>query len=368
MGTEYIDRHPTPTNKKMKTQTFVALLCGFLIAVKDVSGVTITPPGDLDHLTADVASKLKQAALDCGWYTACQRYAWPIYESESNTYLGKCQGDFDELNWFAEEIVSPATMENVRSMFYYMAWYTANSKVGYFNDANNDMDKVNQYRQYIIDSGEMTTELVDNMKWMAHDAGWYQQNVRWLYWPGADSDEEKMNANYDLIVGQFIIQEIKFNEDSGKLYSTNTVMQRQMDLPNNSDFPQHTGFEYTVVQGTTSSTTHKLDFGIDIGVGLDIKILFITAGLSAHFKVGAGAEWTSSMSTGEIEKYEYDLYVPAHSQYHAEAVVEEGLVSMDYEIVFTVSGKYHSLKGTWEGTAVDSSTYTVCDTADRNCG
>merc|ERR1712243_331888 len=137
---------------------------------------------------------------------------------------------------------------------------------------------------------------------------------------------------------------------SGKLYSTNTVMQRQMNLPNNSDFPQHTGFEYTVVQGTTSSTTHKLDFGIDLGVGLDIKILFITAGLSAHFKVGAGAEWTTSMSTGEIEKYEYDLYVPAHSQYHAEAVVEEGLVSMDYEIVFTVSGKYHSLKGTWEGT------------------
>merc|ERR1712136_647764 len=208
---QYIDRHLTPTNNKMKTQTFVALLCGFLIAVKDVSGVTITPPGDLDHLTADVATKLKQAALDCGWYTACQRYAWPIYESESNTYLGKCQGDFD------------------------------------------------------------------NMKWMAHDAGWYQQNVRWLYWPGANSDEDKVNANYDLIVGQFIIQEIKFNEDSGKLYSTNTVMQRQMDLPNNSDFPQHTGFEYTVVQGTTSSTTHKLDFGIDIGVGLDIKILFITA-------------------------------------------------------------------------------------------
>ena len=69
------------------------------------------------------------------------------------------------------------------------------------------------------------------------------------------------------------------------MYSTNTVMARQMDLPNNSGFPQHTAFEYTVVQGTTSSTTHSLDFGIDIGVGLDIKILILTAGLSAHFKV-----------------------------------------------------------------------------------
>ena len=96
--------------------------------------------------------------------------------------------------------------------------------------------------------------------------------------------------------------------------------------------------------------------------------LYLSIFPNIYPKVGAGADWTNSMSTGEIEKYSYDLYVPAHAQYHAEAVVEEGLVSMDYEIVFTVSGKYHSLKGTWEGTAVDSSTYTVCDTADRNCG
>lgn len=351
----------------MNTQAFVLLFCGLLIAAKDVSGLTLVPPGDLDHLTADIADRLKTASLDCGWYTACQRYAWPIYESESNTYLSKCQADFDDLSWFAAEIIAPETMENVRQMVFYMAWYTANSKVGYFNDANNDMNKVNEYRQLIINSGDMTSNLVDNIKWMAHDAGWYQQNVRWLYWPGANSDEDKMNANYDLIVGDFVVKEIKFNEDSGKLYSTTTVMAREQTLNNLSDLDQSMSFSYTVMQGTTSSTTHNLGFGIDIGVHLDIKILFLSAGLSAHFNVDAGASWTESMSNGEVESYSYPLVVPPHSQYKAEATVTEGLVSMDYEVVFTVNGKYHSIGGVWEGTAVDSSQYTVCNMADRTC-
>jgi len=351
----------------MNTQAFVLLFCGLLIAAKDVSGVTLVPPGDLEHLTAEIATKLKDASLDCGWYTACQRYAWPIYESESNTYLAKCQADFDELSWFAAEIIAPETMENVRSMVYYMAWYTANSKVGYFNDANNDMDKVNQYRQLIINSGDMTSDLVDNIKWMAHDAGWYQQNVRWLYWPGANSDEEKMNANYDLIVGDFVVKSISFLEDTGNIYSTRTVMSKSQDLNNLSDMQQSMQFQYSVVQGSTSSTTHELGFGIDIGVHLDLKILFLSAGLSAHFNVDAGAAWTESITEGEVETYTYPLVVPGNSQYHAEASVTEGVVSMDYEITFTVNGKYHSIGGVWEGTAVDSSQYTVCDTADRNC-
>jgi len=341
--------------------------CWVFSKCQDSGDVTFVPPGDLDHLTADITNVLKTAALDAGWHTACQRYAWPIYESESNTFYGYFNDRMDEVFLLAAEIISPGTLENLRWMFLYMAWYTANYKVGYFNDADNDMVLVDQYRQWIIDSGDMTVNLVDNIKWMAHDAGWYQQHTRWMYWPGASDAEYHMNEKYDLIVGDFIVQEVKFNEDSGKIYSTSIIHYQTMDLPNYTDMVQHQKHEWEVTQGTTSSTTHNLAFGIAIGGHLDIRLFFLTLGLSAEFNVNAGGSWTESMRNGEVQSFSYDLYVPPHSHYKGQPVVTEGVVSMDYEIIFTVSGKYHSMKGVWYGTAVDSSTYTVCDVADADC-
>jgi len=326
---------------------------------------TMETPGDLDHLTADVATRLKDASISAGWYTADQRYAWPIYESESATYYATFTNQMDEVKTFAAEIIAPDTMENIRAMFYYMAWYTANSKVGYFNDANNDIAQVDYYRGLIIASGDMTEDLVDSLKWMSHDAGWYAQNSRWL-WPGASDDYDKMEANYQLIVGDFILQDVIFNQDGGHLYGTTEKVVGGQDLPNDSGFTQHMKIGYTVMQGTTKSTTHDLAFGLQIGASLDVRLFFITVGLNGHFKLDAGASWTNSMHEGEVYSYEYDLYVPANSHYKSEATIIEGQATMDYEIVFTVNGKYHSIHGLWEGTAVDESHYHVCE-VDVNC-
>merc|ERR1712002_1035125 len=273
-------------------------------------------PGDLEHLTADVADKLMDAMFDAGWYTADQRYAWPIYEGDSYYHGDQFNSKMDSIKVFAKEIINPDTMQNVQNMMYYMAWYTANSKVGYWNDAGNDMNNVDYHGQLIIDSGDMTSGLVDNLKWMFHDAGWYIQNTRWLY-PGASDDWNKMMANYDLIVGDFIFQDIIFNEDGGNLYGTTEKIVGCRDMPNDSGFTQHMKIGYQVMQGSTSSTTHSLAFGLQIGGSLDIRIFFLTIGLSAHFKVDAGSSWTNGMSEGEIYSYEYDLYVPPYSHYES---------------------------------------------------
>jgi len=333
----------------------------------DRSGITLIPPGDLDHLPVEIADKLKAAALDCGWYTANQRYSWPVYESESLLHLDKCNNWFSDLSWFAVELISQGTMENIRQMVYYMSWYTANSKVGYWNDANNDMANVDMYRQYILDSGEMSEYLVDNIKWMSHSAGWYQQNVRWMYWPGADSDWESMSMHYDAILGDFVFKELIVNPDSEQIFTQETVYSQTQYLENYTDMPQKKTVKYTVVEGSTTSTSHSLGFGMGFELGLEIKIFFLKAGLSARFNIDGEVGWSNSMSSGIATSFEYPINVAPHSTYKGEAVITEGVGSIDYEIVFMVSGKTHSLKGTWQGTVVGGDRYVVCDTADLGC-
>jgi hypothetical protein len=127
-------------------------------------------------------------------------------------------------------------------------------------------------------------------------------------------------------------------------------------------------FEFEVEQGSTSETSHELDFDFDIEGAFYARFLWLfKVYFSVDFHFHAHAGWMESLTTGTALKYNFPLTVPAGSSYIAEAYIQEGIMEVPYEIVFLCDGVEQRLSGLWRGAAVSTAYYEVNECGPREC-
>ena len=144
----------------------ILVLC-CLAAIGHTQGINILPN--------NAAKELRDAASAAGWRAANVRAG---YNSDAARDLNNVRKHITEFKELMEGIISSQTADKIKGMFEYAGWHTANTRRGYHSDAGRDRDRVNSYHSEIVDSGELSRSLVNNIRSMGWAAAWYSANRR----------------------------------------------------------------------------------------------------------------------------------------------------------------------------------------------
>ena len=97
--------------------------------------------------------------------------------------------------------LSAETCDDIKSMFWYQAWRTANERKGYRSDAARDIKTVEEKYQKIVQRGELAKGLASNVHSMGWNIAWYCANTLYGYDDDAKRDKAKYEDAYSKISG-----------------------------------------------------------------------------------------------------------------------------------------------------------------------
>jgi len=322
------------------------------------------PAENLNIVPNDVATYMKECALSAGWYAANIRYG---YDNDAAADLVRYNSHAAEFAQLSVDLLSDDVTTDIAEMFLSSAWAAANERKGYSGDAAADRERMGEWLALVKASGQMTDDLAQNIFEMGWSAAWYATNARWGY-ADAANDEARMNSYYDTIRGQYNLIAMNFFPEHALFIKEQKTLIAQQELVNNVANDQSMIFAFEVTQGTTSETSHSLNFDFDIEVDIQARFLFFfKVAFGVEFGIGGEVGWAKSLSKGTTKKYTFPLTVPAGETYTAEATIQEGTMEVPYEIVFLCDGVEQRLTGLWKGVAVSTASYEVSECGIRGC-
>lgn len=311
----------------------------------------------MDVLPVDIAEEMKECALSAGKSTTEERFG------------RKGEADANKVGWnehaesFTEKsdgLLSPEICADIKTMFWYQAWRTANERKGYRSDAARDIQKVDETFEQIVGRGEMSQKLANHVKDMGWNIAWWCANTKVGYDDDAVRDKAKYEADYSKIHGDINLVAMNFNMDKAKKLEEKPKVIATQSLVNNSSVQQSMEFAFLVTQGTTRSVSHQIAFKYGVKVGFKASFFSLVEGnFEATFEFSHSHTFSESMNKGTTKSYKFTLQVPPNSTYIAKGMVQEADMEVPYELVFDFGGKRKSLYGIWKGVAVSTATYEV---------
>lgn len=267
---------------------------------------------------------------------------------------------FRQLIKKSEGLLSEKTCDEIKSMLWFAAWHTANTRVGYKSDAQRDKRQVNEHFENIIRGGEIQKELATHVKELGWSCAWLAANTMKKYEDDAVRDKANVDSHFEQIKGEINLVDMKFSVDDAKVLTSKPKSVGKTNLINNSDIQQVMAFKFSVTEGTTTSISDKLGFSFGIKMSFSAGFFGVAEEkyeLSLNFS--RERTFTETISSSTTKAYEFPLAVPAHTTYKAEATVHEAEMDVPYELVFDFGGARKSMKGRWKGVAVSTATYKV---------
>ena len=331
----------------MKITVFTLLLLSTTIALGYCAGINILP--------RDAANELKDCAWRAGWYAANTRKGYRSDASSDYSTLTQRANSFKEK---MDGIISAGTVDNIKEMFVYASWHTANTRWRYFSDASKDRSKVTNFYNKIKNSGELSSSLVSRIREMGWAAAWHGANTRVGYYNDARRDKEKFNDYSKKISGDVALVDVKFHD----FYAPKTVPKEVFDkkLVNCGSTPLKTGYKYTETIGRTISYTHQVGFEYTISHGFSAGISYgiLNAGitLEASFKFSQSSTFSQSINQAKTKEYTFELTAAPHTTDIGKGVIHEATGSIPYDMVFDFQGVRKTIRGTWNGVAVSKVT------------
>lgn len=310
----------------------------------------------LSILPSDVAEEMKMCSQKASWSCAKERMGSRgdadaekvAFEQHAESFKKKSVG-----------LLSTSTCDEIKSMFWFAAWHTANTRKGYEKDAKNDKKRMEEHYEAVVKIGEVTDDLASNLKWMGWNAAWYAANKMVGYDDDAKRDEAKLEANFQKCLGDVTLKEMNFFTDKAKTLAEEPRVVANQTLTNKGDVTQTMAFKFTVTQGKTTSLSVQIGFKFGVKAGMEVGFLGTGGNFEASFELSQSLTISQSVSTGTSKEYNFPLSVPAHSTYEAKATVHEAKMEVPYEMVFDFGGTRKSIEGIWDGVAVSSATYKV---------
>ena len=311
----------------------------------------------MDIIPADAAEDLKKCTIAAGNSTANERFGSQGEADAEKVHWNQYADSFKKkVNGF----LSADTCNDLKSMFWYQAWRTANERKGYKSDAASDIKTVEEKYQKIVQRGELSKGLASNVHSMGWNIAWYCANTLYGYDDDAKRDKAKYEDAYSKISGEINLVDMKFRTDASKILSEKPKVVAEQRLVNNSGTEQSMEFDFAVTEGTTNSTSHQIGFKYGIKTGFEAGFFGIAeAKYEVSFEFSHNHTFSESTTKGTTKTYKFPLKVPPHSTYVAKGMVHEAEMEVPYDLVFDFGGTRKTISGIWKGVAVSTATYEV---------
>ena len=247
---------------------------------------------------------------------------------------------YDRFQETSEGLLSHNSCENIKWVLWRTAWYAPNTRIG--------------------DYGEVSETLLTNVKKMGWDAAWFATNTIVGYHDDAMRDKANVEQWFAKMKGEITLVAMNFIMGEAKILSEEPKTVAEETLVNNGDIQQTMPFTFSVSQGKTSSTSHKIAFSYGVKTSFSAGFSgFPDIGYEISFDFSHDRTFSESINTGTTKSYEFPLSVPAHNTYVARGMVHEAQMEVPYELVFDFSGARRSVNGIWKGVAVNRPIYQV---------
>ncbi len=318
-----------------------------------------SPFGSMELLIfpQDVADELKACAEKASWHTARERFG---KKGEADAEKIEMEKHFRNLKQKSDGLLSEKTCGEIKSMFWFAAWHTANTRKGYESDAKRDKKQVEGHYKNLVEGREVDGKLAANLKEMGWAAAWLAANTIVGYKDDAKRDKANLDSHFEQISGEVNLVAMNFFTDEAKILAEKPKVVAEERLVNNSDVQQTMAFKFTVTEGKTNSTSTKIAFSYGVKVGFEAGFFgFAESKYELSFNFSHDHTFAQSTSSGTTKAYEFPLAVPAHTTYKAKGMVHEAQMDVPYELVFDFGGGRRSVKGIWKGVAVSRATYQV---------
>lgn len=145
----------------------------------------------LDLFPKDMSDELKGLAEKTSSSCAEKRFGTPGKADAAKIEAGQ---HFDNFKEKSEGLLSSASCDNIKDIFWREAWYTANTRKRYNSDANRDETAVKQHGVNLIQGEEVSQAFATNLINMGWSAAWYTANTA----VGYDDDAVRDSANLAL--------------------------------------------------------------------------------------------------------------------------------------------------------------------------
>ena len=315
------------------------------------------PQGKLNILPVDVAEEIKACSEAAAQSTANERYGSQGEADAQKVHWNEHAASFVRKS---DGLLSKEICSDIKMMFWFEAWRTANERKGYDGDAADDKKKVASYFKSIKDRAEMTDQLATDIRNMGWNSAWYWANTLYGYDDDAKRDKAKLEADYNKIHGDINLVDMKFFTDKAKTLTAKPKVIAEQTLPNYTDLQQGMTFQFSTSRGTTTSVSTTVGFKFTISSSIEVGFEgFGKASLGFSAELSSSTTLADSLSKGETKTYTFPLVVPPHTTYTAKGMVNEANMDVPYELVFDFGGTRKSIYGTWKGVAVSTATYVV---------
>ena len=320
------------------------------------SSIIFTSATSINILPVDVAKEMMECALDAGWATANERFG---SQGEADARKTQWKDHAYKMKKLSIGILKDSTCSDIQNMFLYQAWRTANERKGYSNDRDNDIKAIKRYYNNILNSGDLTSTLAANIKSMGGNIAWYCANTIVGYDDDAVRDKANYESAYSRIHGEITLVEMKFFTNQADVKSRKPKVISEQLLVNNVDETQTMEFKFDVTEGHTTTISHEFGFTFGVTVGLTAGFANVETSFEVSFEISYKLTLSESLSQGTTKSYTFPLTVPGKSTYKAKGTVTEAEMDVPYEMIFDFDGVRKSFFGTWTGVAVSQATYTI---------
>ena len=306
---------------------------------------------------SDVAHELKSYAEKASSHCAKVRFG---KKGEADAAKIDADQHYDRFQEKSEGLLSHNSCENIKWVLWRTAWYAPNTRIGDYGAAEQDKQSVEEHCKEVIKEGEVSETLLTNVKKMGWDATWFATNTIVGYHDDAMRDKANVEQWFAKMKGEITLVAMNFIMDEAKILSEEPKTVAEETLVNNGDIQQTMPFTFSVSQGKTSSTSHKIAFSYGVKTSFSAGFSgFADRGYEISFDFSHDRTFSESINTGTTKSYEFPLSVPAHNTYVARVMVHEAQMEVPYELVFDFSGGRRSVNGIWKGVAVNRPIYQV---------
>ena len=152
----------------------------------------------MNKFPSEAAEELKKCALSAGHSTAEERFG--TYERAA-AYKSDWNRAADAFRGKMGRSLSEGACQDLKMMFWYQAWRTANERKGYLSDVERDKRDVERYYSSLLGRRELSPSLAETVKSMGQNIAWYTANTIYGYTSDATRDRANYEMEYSKIVG-----------------------------------------------------------------------------------------------------------------------------------------------------------------------
>lgn len=215
----------------------------------------------LNLFPSDVADELKTYAEKASLHCAKVRFG---SKGEADAARIEAEQHFEYFKEKSESLLSEKSCNDIKWMLWYAAWYTANTRKGYHGNAAKDKERVDEHYHMVMKGREVSKALATNVKEMGWAAAWYAANTIVGYNDDAVRDQANLAVYFSKIQGVVSLVAMNFIMDEAKILSQRPKIVAREKLINNSDVEQTMMIRFSVTEGKTTSTSHKIGFSYGI--------------------------------------------------------------------------------------------------------